>query len=378
MESSEKELIRDLREKLQWTEQALLNSQKECKLKDQQIQELQQQLVGRRVSRQRTPTPDEQQKPNVTCVENETTKEANRSKDVDSSAKRAVLCSTTLKGQHSPPITVHSVTKKADSPIEMRRGAAAANGNKCYFMPWGSYHVHEYDVDKDEWVSLSSPYPYRACALAVIRGVLAGVGGIDHKLEPTDALCALVDGVWRKGHFPAMPTPRAEPAVVCGPSADFMVVVGGRREVPLTAVEVLDIASMEWTQVCPTPVPLKNLSASLCDDHIYVTEGVGSLVFRCPYPSGSWEKVGDIFMRESTCSTLCGHLVIVNKRSNDIYAYRPDENHWHVIGQLSSARSYPFLVQAGWNKVLVVGGGDMEKAGGGSSMTELVNGSVVI
>lgn len=370
MELSEGELVRDLQEKLQRTEQALLNSQRECKLKDQQIEDLQQQL---RLARQWKPSvSDEQQKP---IVENGVKQ---IDKDVDlKAAKRAV------KGQSATaPATIHSITRKADSPTDMRRGTAAVNCNKCYFIPWGSYHVHEYDINKNEWVSLPSPYPYRACALAVVKGLLTGIGGTDHKLEPTNELCALVEGTWSKGHYPAMPTPRAEPAVAiyCGPSAsDFVVVIGGRREVPLTVVEVMDVASMQWTEVSPTPVPLKNLSASVCGDHIYVTEGVGSLAFRCQCPpviGGNWEKVAELLMRESTSSVLCGHPLVVSKRSCDIFALAEDESRWHVIGQLSSARSYPFLVQVGWNKVLVVGGGDMEK--GGSSITELVMGSVVI
>ena len=377
--SAESEVIKDLRQRLQWTEHALESSQKECKLKDQQIEELKQLLANQTISRQKTPptpTPYEQQKPNVKCVQNEAAK--NVDKDVGPNHSKR----TSLMGQCSAPITVHSVTRKADAPTEMRRGTSATDGSKCYFIPWGSYHVHEYDVDKDEWVSLSSPYPYRACALTVIKGLLTGVGGIDHKLEPTDVLCTLVEGVWKKGHFPAMLTPRAEPAAVCGRPADFLIVVGGRREVPLAVVEVMDVASMEWTRVAPIPAALKNLSATLCEDYIYVTEGVGSLAFRSKYHSQpaleGWEKVEEISMKESTCSTLCGHLVVLSKRTGDIHAYQPDENSWHPVGQLTSGRSYPFLVQVGWNKVLVVGGGVLEKAGGGSSMAELVTGSVVI
>ena len=378
MELTERELITDLREKLHWTEQALLSSQRECKLKDQQIQDLQQQLAGLRLAKQRKPSAsDEQQKP---CVENEAKQ---IDKDIDSKGAKRTVASTTVKGQSATaPATVHSITRKADAPTDMRRGTAAVNCNKCYFISWGSYHVHEYDTDKDEWVSLPSPYPYRACALAVVKGLLTGVGGTDHKLEPTNELCALVEGAWSKGHYPAMPTPRAEPAVVvyCEPSArEFVVVISGRREVPITVVEVMDVASMQWTQVSPTPVPLKNLSASLCGDHIYVTEGVGSLAFRCqcrPVLGDNWEKVADVLMRESTSSVLCGCPLVVSKRSCDIFALAADESRWHVIGQLSSARSYPFLVQVGWNKMLVVGGGDMER--GGSSITELVTGSVVI
>ena len=82
-----------------------------------------------------------------------------------------------------------------------------------------------------------------------------------------------------------------------------------------------------------------------------------------------WSRLADLPLFNSTCVSLCGHLLAIGGEtttdySSDstkaaIYAYKPTTNSWEVISQMSVARCRCFGVTlSATNELMVVGGNE--------------------
>ena len=276
----------------------------------------------------------------------------------------------------------------------MSTGSATVDGSMAYFRPWDKRTVQEYDVDKEVWSQMPE-CPYEYFTLATVNGLLTAVGGkqSDKSTNVNILLSLTGEGSKRKWSelFPPMPTKRNGTAVVC--SGRSLVVAGGRgdNDTNLSTVEVMDTKSPQWFTASSLPHPLTRASATICGENLYMLGGYDQSgnetqsVFTCSLSvllqscqsqplgarslspaqeSGVWQKTADTPVYQSTCTTLCGHLLAVGGRDSDrkpitaIHKYDPVKNSWTVISHMATPHSMSLVAVLPGDKLMVVGGWD--------------------
>ena len=254
------------------------------------------------------------------------------------------------------------------APCGMWRGAAVAHGSVGYFSSHNSYDVFANDSEKDDWSELPK-CPQRDFGLAVINNLLTAVGGVSSGLfsSVTNRLVSFNDSKWVTV-FPPMPTKRWYPAVIS--AQNYLIAAGGQREgqTVLSTVEVMNIATREWYTAASLPEPGFFMSATVCGGRLYLLGGsdkninltravftctLDSLLHSCHPPSqtpphtneaGVWQRIADVPMWESTCTTLNRRVLAVGGRDShhtptaDVYMYSADSDSWQLVGHMFTAR----------------------------------------
>ena len=198
-----------------------------------------------------------------------------------------------------------------------------------------------------------------------------------------------------------MPTKRASATAVCTESA--LIVVGGRVDLHSVAgpVEVMNTTTHQWSiaSFVPSKSNLQCASGIICGDQLYVLGAINSklayscslldllqsnrpaseLEFKTPQTLPNiWRRLADLPLLNSTCVSLCDHLIAIGGEDTDyskpsrrprtahgseegnktlIYAYEPTIKSWEVISQMSVARRLCFAVTLPTtNELMVVGG----------------------
>ena len=260
---------------------------------------------------------------------------------------------------------------RRNAPWRMRRGAAAAHGSVGYFSSVYSHDVFAYNSEKDDWSELPE-CPQRDFGLAVINNLLTAVGGEPSGLfSYTNRLVSFNGSKWVT-IFPPMPTKRCWPAVIS--AQNYLIAAGGVRGVAktLSTVEVMNTATREWYTAASLPEPVCWMSATVCGGRLYLLGGLDkyinptqvvftctldSLLHSCHQPSqtpphtneaGVWQRIADVPMTYSTCTTLNGRVLAVGGRDShgtsttDVYMY--NANSWIIVGHKSTARNLCLVV----------------------------------
>ena len=114
-----------------------------------------------------------------------------------------------------------------NAPEAMSRGAAVVHGNTVYFRSAETNKLYSYQsvLGDEEWCKLPD-IPNRNCGLAVVDGLLTGVGGWNSGFSTNTLLSLRVSErkQWSE-IFPPMPTPRADSA--CMTAQNALVVAAG-------------------------------------------------------------------------------------------------------------------------------------------------------
>ena len=277
--------------------------------------------------------------------------------------------------------------RHGDTPYEMQRGAAVAHGTMCYFTSGDMFadDVFRYDSEKNEWSELPV-CPQSEFQLAIVNNLLTAVGGVSNTTgKCVNDLVSFNGSEWVK-IFPPMPTERLEHAVTT--MQNYLIAVGGRvlrmGGVKLATVEVMDMNTLEWYTAASLPEPVYRLSATVCGGRLYLLGGrdeygksthavftctLDSLIRSCHPPSQTpphtsdasvWQRVADVPVMESTCTTLNGRVLTVGGRISNQYTaavhiYNPKSDLWLLVGYIHSARSR-CLVVASHNRIIAVGG----------------------
>ena len=252
------------------------------------------------------------------------------------------------------------------APCEMTRGAAAAHGSLAYFCSDGSHEVFAYDSEKDNWSELPK-CPQSDFGLAVVNNLVTAVGGWSGG-QYTNHLCSFCGGKWVTV-FPPMPTKRYRTAVIS--AQNYLIAAGGLGvgvgEV-LSTVEVMDMNTREWYTAASVPEPVYRMSATVCGRRLYLLGGLNkysnstravftctldSLIRSCHPPSQTpphtseasvWQRVADVPVRRSTCTTLNGRVLAVGgvdlhySPTAAVHMYDPDTDSWLVLGYMPTAR----------------------------------------
>ena len=226
-------------------------------------------------------------------------------------------------------------------------------------------------------------------SLAVIDGLLTCVGGWDGG-SYTNTLHSLTGGGRKRQWsevFPPMPTARSVTASVTTEQA--LVVAGGcdgRKN--LDTVEVMTIATKQWTTAQHLPHPFGLISGTICGDQLYLGGGYIGLgkpsksVLTCSLTDllppqslgvslrtlslatkpGVWLEIKNLPVTRSTLTTLGGHLLAIGGWSDshdptaDVHRYDHQTDSWHVVSKMKNKRSQPLSAVLPEDQLLVVGG----------------------
>ena len=275
------------------------------------------------------------------------------------------------------------------APRKMHGEVSVVDGSVAYFKPAGSKGVFAYNSTTNKWSELPKCPNFGFC-LAMVNSILTAIGGETPHGEFINSLFSLTDNKWAK-QFPPMPTKRCVTAVVC--SGRSLVVAGGvgGGHKKLSAVEVMDTETLQWSSASNLPHPLYCATATLYGDQIYMLGGFdqneerSKLVFTCslaallqscqPQSLGAqlmnlslasrpkvWHQLADTPVTFSTCASLHGRLLTVGgydsdvKETTAIHMYNTTTNSWEVISHMTSPRRRCLVAVLPHNKLMVVGG----------------------
>ena len=223
--------------------------------------------------------------------------------------------------------------------------------------------------------------PYLFSGLAIIDSELTTVGGVD-RAGYTNKLFTLRQGKWVKV-YPPMKTARSHPTVVNTSDGDYLIAIGGFDSDGWTAtVELVQVKSRRWFKLTDLPQPLRDPSATICSDQLYVIgrDGNGYSCSLQSLPSNdtpitspltlSWKPLPPLPVTGSTAATLCGQLVLIGgsqswSPANSIHQLV--EGQWVKIGSMTSVRHWCLAVSLSPDRILIVGG-----AGARDSVEECV------
>ena len=277
---------------------------------------------------------------------------------------------------------------RRNAPCDMDRGAAVAHGSVGYFSSYNSHDVFAYDSKKDDWSKLPE-CPQTFFGLAVINNLLTAVGGEPSGLfsgDWTNRLVSFNGSKWVTV-FPPMPTKRYWLTVIS--AQNYLIAAGGVGVEwnGLSTVEVMNTDTREWYTAASLPEPVYSMSATVCGGRLYLLQGkyfnispthavftctLDSLIHSCHPPSqtpphtneaGVWQRIADVPMEHSTCTTLNGRVLAVGGRdshvtnTDNVYMYNGDSDSWPLVGHMSTARS-KCLVVGLRDCIIAVGGRD--------------------
>ena len=276
------------------------------------------------------------------------------------------------------------------APHKVQGQVTVVDGSMAYFRPGGTNSVFAYNFTTKKWSQLPE-CPNRSFSLAVINSLLTAIGGKAPNNEITNSLLSLTDKKWTK-RFPLMPTKRWLTAVVCSSRSRSLVIAGGWGEgdKKLSTVEVMDTVTLQWSIATSLPHPLREATATLCRDQVYMLGGFGEdgqskLVFTCSLTAllqscqpqslvariktlslasrpKVWHQLADTPVTLSTCTSLSGQLLaiggkdIAGKILTAIHMYNPATNSWEVISHMGTPRTYCLVAVLPHNELMVVGG----------------------
>ena len=262
---------------------------------------------------------------------------------------------------HCPPPQLNLQSRRLrNAPEKMDRGSAVTHDDTIYCISRGSYTIYSYHTDQDEWKEHAN-CPYRFTALIFINGYLTTVGGRNER-ETTNKVLSRKGGRWEE-EVPPMVTARYDHAVMT--NKHTVVVAGGEKE---ESVEVFTGSS--WSSVAPLPRYLPFITATLCEDQVYVmdwdsniyTSSLTTLLSTRPTDTPSthstWRPLNTPPVTWSTLSTIGSQVVVVGgrrggTRTKDVHTLI--NGVWNRIGSMSSGRTLPIVVVVNEDKMAVVG-----------------------
>ena len=261
---------------------------------------------------------------------------------------------------------------------------------QCYTLWAENDLIHAYHIKEDKWTQLPGCCRDRF-GLAVIGGFLTAVGGRQNtsNSQPSQSLDTLISfrgGKWIE-QLPTMLSKHIRPVVVTTHDHKYVIVAGA-------GVEILDCASLQWSNVCDR-LKLTPCSAAVDDSCILIFDGLGGAatckiddllsssqktVTDASSPAelsggdsgGIWQRLPYLPVDRSSPGILCGQLVSVGGVDNSfeanevqpnyiaeqyIYQFNTGTNSWMCIGFMQLAReSCMVVVLPPGDRLLVAGG----------------------
>ena len=262
----------------------------------------------------------------------------------------------------------------------MYGGSATTDHQFSYFTSDSSNSVYSYQWSTKKWGKLP-PCPYCDSGLVIIHGQLTAVGGEDGSRRCTNKLFTFRQRQWIE-EYPPMNTARSDTTVVSSSDREYIIAIGGYIGGGLwtATVELFQVSSRRWHQLCNLLQPLPWPSATICDNQLHVIGGDRN-GYSCslqallssdrPITSQSiphlmsWTSLPCLPVTDSTAATLSGQLVIIGGRTNA--SLRKDwslvktihqllDGQWVEIGSMSYGKRLCLVVSPSPDKMMIVGG----------------------
>ena len=228
-------------------------------------------------------------------------------------------------------------------------------------------------------------HPLRDFSLLNIDNELTTVGGCSRSfawISDSNKLYSYTEGQWVE-KYPPMPTKRSRCTSVY--TRSMLIVVGGWMNndgstSPTGTLEILNIFSKQWYQVCSLPFETTWPMVSISGDYIYVSNGYTcvrcSLLPFTPSPGTFdciWEEIKSLQIEKFALVTMKGHLLAIGgqstkgNRTKEVCQYNPNTDSWQVISPMNVARSHCAAALLSENQLMVAGGTEFRR----SEMIEL-------
>ena len=266
------------------------------------------------------------------------------------------------------------------------RGAAVIDKGIIYFSSHLNASIWGYKTSQEQWFQLAD-CPNVFFALAIVNGCLTTIGGqrLRGSVEPTNELLSLVVGehqLWVELNAP-MPTKRINAVAVT--TEQVLIVSGGANTKKLDAVEIMNLATKEWSVAMSLPRPLESVSAAYCHmtDHMFLMGGdedggpmknvltcsVEKLLHSCTHfnrihnSSEVWETTSDLGVSYPTCMVVRDHLLALGgierekqQDSRAIYDYDFKTKIWRPLTLIPSPTHKLLAAMLPGNRLMVLGG----------------------
>ena len=278
------------------------------------------------------------------------------------------------------------------APYRMYRDCdTVVDGNTVYVMKSDTVNIYSYDVISDSWSQLPDCI-HEYCSITIINGCLTTVGGGSYPNCSNELFSLTGKGSGRRWaqQYPPMPTKRRLTISLCTGTA--LIVAGGCEEAGrvLSIVEIMNTETHQWFTGADLPQPLRNSSAAICGDLLYMLGGteygymhvtsvytcsVSALLQSCVLSllesrfqrtslkdkARVWRQVADVLVTRSTCESFHGQLLAVGgKESGEatkaVYMYNSTTNSWEIISHMITGRYLCFTAALPDNRLMVVGG----------------------
>ena len=266
------------------------------------------------------------------------------------------------------------------------RGAAVVDGNTIYLSSHLNSTIWGYKSVQGQWFTLPE-CPTIMFAMAMINGCLTAIGGqrSHGDVEPTNQLLSFVveeHKLWVELNGP-MPTKRINATAVTTESV--LIVAGGANTKKLDTVEILNLATKQWSVAMSLPRPIESMSSAYCPetDRIFLMGGdedsgpmkvaltcsIDKLLHSCARfnrihdSSEVWETIPELQVSYPTCVVIKDHLLALGgierekqQDSKSVYDYDFNTKSWKLLSHVPSPTHKLIAATLPRNKLMVLGG----------------------
>ena len=157
-----------------------------------------------------------------------------------------------------------------------------------------------------------------------------------------------------------------------------LIVAGGEAEdnSPLNTVEIMNIATKQWSTAADLPQPVSYAPAAVCGDQVYIlreTNMYTCSVVTLIQPRASflannylwkrvWSEIATPPVTWTTCVSIHDQLLVIGGNGSDeeptsaIHMYSPITDSWEVISHMETPRRDCIAAVLPDNQLMVVGG----------------------
>ena len=268
----------------------------------------------------------------------------------------------------------------------MVRGAALVHNGIVYFSSYLTPIIWGYNSAQEQWFQLAD-CPNVFFALAMINGCLTAIGGQRSHggVEPTNELLSLVVGehqLWVELNAP-MPTKRTNATAVT--TKEVLVVAGGANTKKMDTVEIMILATKQWSVAMSLPHPVESASSAYCPttEQLFLMGGdeesgpmksvlmctMDKLLHSCARfnriqdSSEVWETTAELAVSYPTCLVIQERLLALGgiesegqQDSRTVFDYDFSTKTWKPLTLIPSPTHKLLAAMLPSNKLMVVGG----------------------
>lgn len=266
------------------------------------------------------------------------------------------------------------------------RGAAVVDRSTIYLSSYLNSTIWGYKSAQGQWFTLPE-CPAIMFAMAMVNGCLTVIGGqrSHGDVEPTNQLVSFVaeeHKLWVELNGP-MPTKRINATAVTTESV--LIVAGGANTKKLDAVEIMNLATKQWSVAMSLPRPIESMSSAYCPEtdrmflmggdedsgpmRVALTCSIDKLLHSCARfnrihdSSEVWEMISELQADYPTCLVIKDHLLALGgiekekqQDSKAVYDYDFSTKSWKLLSHIPSPTHKLIAAMLPRNRLMVLGG----------------------